>query len=243
MRANLFPARILRVKDAIRPNPTLFHYPGLTARPWHEREAAPFNSWVHELEAATADITAEYLQVRAAGTPSDYLPGESDHNSELHTGGEWHWASFIDRGRRREEMWQRCPRTAAALQNVPSLCEGDMPFAFAFFSTLRPGGRIKPHCSPCNLRVRVHLPLIVPEGASCGIRVGSEARAWKPGKCLIFDDAFEHEVWNDGDQARVILLLDLWHWELEQEEIQSIQEMFRVVEAKRDARQQSGSRS
>ena len=37
-------------------------------------------------------------------------------------------------------------------QAVPNLCEGDMPFAFAFFSTLQPHCRIAPHTAPCNLR-------------------------------------------------------------------------------------------
>ena len=57
-----------------------------------------------------------------------------------------------------------------------------------------------------------------------------------PGECLIFDDAFEHEVWNDGAQERALLLFDLWHWELTPAEIDAIQAMFRAVDAKREAR-------
>ena len=74
-----------------------------------------------------------------------------------------------------------------------------MPFSFAFFSTMRAQSRIAPHNAPVNLRVRVHLPLLVPEPERCGIRVAGEARVWTPGEALAFDDAFEHEVWNDGD--------------------------------------------
>ena len=107
---------------------------------------------------------------------------------------------------------------------------GDMPFAFAFFSTLRPGATIKPHYAPCNLRVRCHLPLLVPEQEQCGIRVAGEVRRWEPGKCMIFDDAFEHEVWNEGTQERVVLLFDMWHWELSDDEISAIRAMFREVE-------------
>ena len=29
----------------------------------------------------------------------------------------------------------------------------------------------------------------------CALRVANETRAWQAGKCLLFDDAFEHEVW------------------------------------------------
>lgn len=237
MRAHLQAARMLRVAGANRPNPTLFYYPGLTSRPWYEREAHPFREWVHDLEAAVPDITQEYLTMRGAGKPSDYAPDATDHDGQLHTGGEWHWGSLIDRGRRRQEMWNQCPKTATAVSAVPNLCEGDMPFAFTFFSTLQPGARIKPHFSPCNLRVRVHLPLLVPNDVdTCGIRVGTETRRWEPGKCLIFDDAYEHEVWNTGSTPRVILLLDLWHWELTSGEISAIEAMFRKVESLRDGR-------
>ena len=31
---------------------------------------------------------------------------------------------------------------------------------------------------------------------------------WAPGKIFIIDDTYEHEVWNDTDEERVVLLLD-----------------------------------
>lgn len=36
------------------------------------------------------------------------------------------------------------------------------------------------------------LSLQVPPG--CRIRVGREWRSWHPGRCLVFDDSYEHEV-------------------------------------------------
>lgn len=41
--------------------------------------------------------------------------------------------------------------------------------------------------------------------------------------------AFEHEVFNDGSEERVVLLFDLWHWELSAGERVAIQAMFRQV--------------
>lgn len=161
--AKLLMSRVCRVPGACRPAPSLFHYPGLTARPTHSRDDMPFASWVRDLEAATPAIRAEYLRLQEEGRPSDYHPEGSDHDAGLHSGGEWHWSSLIDRGEVRQSMWERCPDTTAALRSIPDLCMGDMPFAFAFFSTLRPQCRIAPHTAPSNLRVRVHLPLIVPE--------------------------------------------------------------------------------
>lgn len=39
-------------------------------------------------------------------------------------------------------------------------------------------------------------------------------REWQEGKVLIFDDSFEHEVWQDADSYRLIFIVDVWHPEL-----------------------------
>jgi aspartate beta-hydroxylase len=199
---------------------------------------------VKHLEAATPDIAQEYLALRDSPgglPPSDYEASESDHASALHQGQKsWHWASFIDRGVRRPQMTERCPVTRAILDATPRLCVDSMPFAFAFFSTLRGGSRIAPHCAPCNLRVRVHLPLIVPNPDVCGISVAGETRRWEVGKALVFDDAYEHEVWNNGEEDRVVLLFDTWHPDLTDDEVRAIQAMFGEVERMRNDRSKGG---
>jgi hypothetical protein len=54
--------------------------------------------------------------------------------------------------------------------------------------------------------LRLHLGLDVP--AECAMRVGTETKSWQEGKCLVFDDSFEHEAWNRGDRTRTVLLCD-----------------------------------
>ena len=39
------------------------------------------------------------------------------------------------------------------------------------------------------------------------------------GAGIVFDDSFEHDVWNDGDRRRVVLVLDLWHPDLSDDEV------------------------
>ena len=51
-----------------------------------------------------------------------------------------------------------------------------------------------------------------------------------------FDDAFEHEVWNETDEKRVVLLFDLWHFDLQRVEIERIEAMFQEVEEMQQAR-------
>ena len=57
--------------------------------------------------------------------------------------------------------------------------------------------------------LRCHLPLIVPAGHNCSLRVGDESREWDEGKLMIFDDSFEHEAWNKSDKDRVVLMFDI----------------------------------
>ena len=81
------------------------------------------------------------------------------------------------------------------------------------------------------------------------MRVAEETRKWEQGKCLLFDDAYEHEVWyhrrhketgrhehdcdkvnlastNEIGQERVVLLLDVWHPDLTLEERMAVMDMF-----------------
>ena len=41
-------------------------------------------------------------------------------------------------------------------------------------------------------------------------------RSWREGKFIILDDYFEHEVWQEGSSIRVILIVDIWHPDLDE---------------------------
>jgi beta-hydroxylase len=74
---------------------------------------------------------------------------------------------------------------------------------------LGPGRRLPEHRGPNKGVLRYHLGLKVPAPDSCGIRVGGQTRHWREGEGLLFDDTLPHEAWNDGDQPRVVLLVDV----------------------------------
>lgn len=95
-----------------------------------------------------------------------------------------------------------CPETWRIVQKIPGL-------KTAMFSVFQPGKRLPPHRGPYNGVLRLHLGLLVPEhGADLGIRIGPETRHWKEGSVLIFDDAYEHEAWNETSHPRVVLFVD-----------------------------------
>jgi aspartyl/asparaginyl beta-hydroxylase (cupin superfamily) len=95
-----------------------------------------------------------------------------------------------------------CPRTAALMREIPGM-------KTAMFSILSPRKHILDHRGPYKGVLRYHLGLIVPRDAeACRIRVGDDIRHWDEGKSMIFDDTFDHEVWNDTDDTRVVLFVD-----------------------------------
>jgi aspartate beta-hydroxylase len=48
------------------------------------------------------------------------------------------------------------------------------------------------------------------------------SRTWEEGKLFIFDDSFEHEVWHNGTTTRLVLIVDVWHPELTEDEKRSM---------------------
>jgi Aspartyl/Asparaginyl beta-hydroxylase len=206
---------------------------------------------VQLLEEHADRIRDEYLHV-APTIPSDYQEtggntgsGDQQHVS-LHQGSTpWKWHSYLTKGHVQGPFVQSFPVTSSILQQLRSegiLFEGT-PFGFAFFSTLGPESTIAPHTAPMNLRLRIHLSLTVPNTTTMsasnqkdddddssllyGIRVGIQERTWIPNKALVFDDSYQHEVWNHHTtDSRVILLVDIWHPDIPHDERTSIVQLF-----------------
>ncbi len=118
-------------------------------------------------------------------------------------GDNWKTYVFYVFGKRIDENCRACPQTAGILDKLPQLQN-------AWFSILAPGYHIPPHRGPTKAVVRCHLGLVIPaEAEQCWIRVDNEIRHWVEGKCLCFDDTFEHEVRNATPESRVVLFIDL----------------------------------
>lgn len=93
-----------------------------------------------------------------------------------------------------------CPQTYEILNKIPELISAD-------FSYLPANTKIKPHKGFTKMVLRAHLGLIIPE--NCAIRVGEEVKTWEAGKMLVFDDSFDHEAWNNSNEDRFVLMLDI----------------------------------
>jgi aspartate beta-hydroxylase len=192
--------------------PSLLFVPGLPDQAWFERTQFPF---LATLEAATDTIREELLGILADENDLDAYVDMPDTAPAavmwkgLNRSPAWSAYHLYRHGERVDAHCARCPKTAALLESLPLMrIPGHAPEIL--FSVLKPHTHIPPHTGVINGRLTVHLPLIVPEncGALCA---GDEQRPWRIGECLVFDDSFVHEAWNDSEQTRVVLILDAWN--------------------------------
>ena len=192
--------------------PKFLYFPDLPTTAYFARELF---DWYGDLERNTAVIREELLAVLhdervmepflKFGTPDDVpkFLGAGPQGPPA-----WDAFFFYRHGVRYDENHARCPRTSAILEALP-LVRIRAHAPEICFSVLAPGTHILPHHGVTNARVVTHLPLIVP--GDCAIRVGGEEHAWQEGRCVTFDDTFEHEAWNRSAQTRVVLILDIWN--------------------------------
>ncbi|MBV8062966.1 MAG: aspartyl/asparaginyl beta-hydroxylase domain-containing protein, partial [Nevskia sp.] len=171
----------------------------LPDEPIYDTTAFP---WVAEVQAGWRSIRAELDQVLVY---REQMPSFHEIIKEVGTiTTDDTWKTFFLQGTGMDcsENARRCPDTMRLLAKIPGATT-------AFFSILSPGKHIPAHRGAYNGVLRFHLGLLVPEPRErCRIRIGNEFRNWNEGEALIFDDSFNHEVWNDTAGWRVVLFVD-----------------------------------
>eukprot|EP00520_Triparma_pacifica_P004081 CAMPEP_0118659358 /NCGR_PEP_ID=MMETSP0785-20121206/15067_1 /TAXON_ID=91992 /ORGANISM="Bolidomonas pacifica, Strain CCMP 1866" /LENGTH=280 /DNA_ID=CAMNT_0006552453 /DNA_START=297 /DNA_END=1139 /DNA_ORIENTATION=+ len=244
--------------NALRPQPSMFTLLGLRSSPFWtspnnnlppggktNQRIAYGDEYVAEvvdkLEASYKEIKKEYMEavmgisdggkaVNTALMEGDYDANSTDQGHKLHK-GSWDWHSYVQGGVKMDNSFRSlCPKTASIIDSLGTSLFST-PFSYVFFSTLHPGTTITPHSSAMNLRLRVHLPLIVPEFEwdaldKVGLECGGQKRVWEEGKAVVLDDSYVHHVWNNTTSTRVVLLVDIWHPDVTMEERKSTEEMF-----------------
>jgi aspartate beta-hydroxylase len=183
-------------------------YPDLDSQPWFN--PSDF-SLARYLESNHQTVRDEILALE---------PSRFQRESErIQRSGEWDVMFLYERGRRHDAVCDRCPATTRGIESHATMRSAA---GLIYVSRMRPGTHIHPHRGPTNLRVRCHLGITVPAG-DCAIRVGDRTERWRAGRCLVFDDHFEHEAWNHTDQDRIVLIVDLWHPGLSSTEVRLLE--------------------
>lgn len=159
--------------------------------------------WIAEIEANWTTIREELEHVLE---DRDALPNFQEiSKDQVEITDDDNWKTFFLYGYGFEAKLgvEMCPRTAALMRQIPGMTT-------AMFSILSPGKHILDHRGPYKGVLRYHLGLIVPRDAqACRIRVGQDIRHWEEGESMVFDDTYNHEVWNDTDETRVVLFVDV----------------------------------
>ncbi len=159
--------------------------------------------WIAEIETNWTTIRDELERVLE---DREALPNFQDiSKDQIEITDDDHWKTFFLYGFGFEARLgvEMCPRTAELMRQIPGM-------KTAMFSILSPRKHILDHRGPYKGVLRYHLGLIVPEDAeSCRIRVGEDVRHWEEGQSMIFDDTYNHEDWNDTDETRVVLFVDV----------------------------------
>lgn len=106
-------------------------------------------------------------------------------------------------GKKYPENLLKAKETSKIINQIPGVTS-------CGFSILKPHTKIKPHYGDSNVMYRCHLTLKSKGNVDeIGIRVGTEKKTWESGKIFAFCDAHNHEVWNNTDEERWVMIIDI----------------------------------
>ncbi len=175
-----------------------------------------------------SDSEKKFFSKSFASVGGDHRSGgHGAHDSHVVAGGEWteavlfeadmnHMSGPGEEGgtKSKSKYHPLFPKTSKLIESlVPEAVEmARSGWGEIIISKLAPRSAISAHCAPNNTRLTVHLGLKVPrvDGPDLNeitskhhispawIRVGPFYSTWEEGKCMIFDDSYEHEVRNNS---------------------------------------------
>jgi aspartate beta-hydroxylase len=208
--------------------PKFFYFPDLSGGAYHDPSLQP---WAGLLCSAFPLIRAEAIRVLEeevrlpnfvppTARVEDYVSGEGSAPS-------WEAFFFYRRGVRYNAHHERCPDTSRTLEAL-ELCRIAEQAPEILFSVLKPGSHINAHHGVTNVRLVMHLPLVVPPDCALNLVSHGEHR-WQEGQLVMFDDTYLHEAWNRSDQTRIVLLMDCWNPHLTAVEKLALKDLIEMI--------------
>lgn len=152
-----------------------------------------------EIQAELLALLPEQRQIpRYHELDTDLILASGRHQRDK----SWNVFMLYSYGYKPEANRARCPATVAALETIPHLSQ-------AFFSILDGGKSIPAHEGPTRSYLRYHLGLRVPAHDPPSIRVRDQRYTWREGESVLFDDSWDHEIYNQATEPRAVLIVDL----------------------------------
>ncbi|EGR28675.1 hypothetical protein IMG5_170590 [Ichthyophthirius multifiliis] len=191
--------------------------PGLRAQPiWTNQDL----TWITQIETHFQEIKEEVLSLRNQKGFQPYRGPSWTSNIKPDDGvgrkstdqGDWNVFYLYLHNLEFTENCKKVPKIMNLIVNM-----FPRHYCHAFISAMQPNTHILKHNGPTNKKLRFHMPLIGVKDSR--LRVGEHIIEQQEGKCYVFDDSFEHEAWHNGPETRIILIIDIWHPDLSNQEI------------------------
>jgi len=147
----------------------------------------------------------EGLELQKAGFFDDRnQAGASRYDVGFRTFFKYGWRRFYLKwyGYYHDSARKLCPQTTEILRKA-GFVNG------AMFSLLPPRSVLTRHNDPAACSLRYHLGLATPNVDECFISVDGQIRSWRDGEGIMFDETYVHNVRNDTDESRLILMCDV----------------------------------
>jgi aspartyl/asparaginyl beta-hydroxylase (cupin superfamily) len=154
-----------------------------------------------QLEAQFATIKSEVEELMARRSIPRY--GNFDPVRAAQVSEDWRLYYAYMFGQTNELARKDLPSLLAFAESTPTVVN-------AMISVLEPGVVLPAHQDPYFGFLRYHLGVSIPRDNPPHISLDGHkyAYTWKEGEGVVLDVSFEHEVVNDSDESRVIVIVD-----------------------------------
>jgi aspartate beta-hydroxylase len=159
------------------------------------------------------DIRDEALELRRdlAKVPRFHEVMKAQADISANDGRDWRMFIMRAYGVDVPQNLVRCPTVASLIDDRPEVMSCVLSF-------LAPGKHVPKHRGPFRGILRFHLMLTMPRtpdgDVAAVLEIDGKPYRLGDGDCLLWDDTFPHEVWNNSNEVRIALLLDVWRREM-----------------------------
>ncbi|WP_406841551.1 aspartyl/asparaginyl beta-hydroxylase domain-containing protein (plasmid) [Streptomyces sp. AHU1] len=154
-----------------------------------------------EFEQQFQTIKAEVDALVNLKKPQKYSEIDPGRAAEVSTDWKIYYGSL---------MGAISPEARTLIPSITSFAEKSPNVVSTIVSILEPGVTLKAHVGTNGGFLRYHLTLQAPEVNAPYIRVDREEYTWREGESIILDDTFDHEVYNESDERRIVLIVDIY---------------------------------
>jgi aspartyl/asparaginyl beta-hydroxylase (cupin superfamily) len=157
-----------------------------------------------QIDNLIPQLKEEFLSVNGLDTAGIPLYSEYIGNS-LDPHGKWKMLVIKIMGEWEDKNAIKYPVLTNLVKSFGDVCRG------AGYSVLDAGGAVPMHTDTEEGHenyVICHVPLIIPEG-DIGFQEGEVKCTWIEGSCFLLDVEVPHSIWNNTQQPRIVLLLEL----------------------------------